>query len=218
LILAEWSWAGDMTEQQCIPVPSVTLASVTDRDYELLSQWAATTSFVYAGGSRRYISPEDFKRLIEGARDNFLMVRTRDRRTIGAVSWRSGQYRTSFEIGTMIGDTTLWQTGFGLEAVIALFSMLFDSEQAHRIEFICGVFNKPAIQACCSGLIQIEGVMRDYYYLDGAYHDAIIGSILRDEYYSMVRPVETVPRVDIAEARQILQEYLVKNPIVLRKE
>jgi diamine N-acetyltransferase len=205
-------------QQQCIPVPSVTLGAVTGGDFELLSQWASTTPFVYAGGSRRYISADDFRRLIEGSRDNFLMVRTRDRRTIGAVSWRIGQYRTSFEIGTMIGDTTMWQTGFGLEAILALFSLLFDSEHGHRIEFICGVFNRPAIQACCSGLIQIEGVMRDYYFLDGTYHDAIVGSILRDEYYSMVRPNETVPRAELVDARQILNEYLVKNPIVWRKE
>jgi RimJ/RimL family protein N-acetyltransferase len=207
-----------MTEQQLIPVPSVTLGAVTDGDFELLSQWASTTPFVYAGGSRRYISADDFRRIIESSRDNFLMVRTRDRRTIGAVSWRIGQYRTSFEIGTMIGDATMWQTGFGLEAVIALFSMLFDSEHAHRIEFICGVFNRPAIEACCSGLIHVEGVMRDYYFLDGTYHDAIVGSILRDEYYTMVRPIETVPREEVVDARQILNEYLVRNPIILRKE
>lgn len=210
--------AEDMNSQQCIPVPSVTLGSVGDQDYELLSQWAAATPFVYAGGARRYVGPDDFKSLIEGSRDNFLMVRTRDRRTIGAVSYRTGMYRASFEIGTMIGDTTLWQAGFGLEAVIALFSMLFDSEHAHRLEFICGAFNKPAVQACCSGLIHIEGVLRDYYYFDGTYHDAIIGSILREEYYSMVRPTETVPREEIAEAHRILREYLARNPIILRKD
>lgn len=207
-----------MNSMQCIPVPSVTLGSVGDPDYELLSQWAAATPFVYAGGARRYVGPDDFKRMIESSRDNFLMVRTRDRRTIGAVSYRTGMYRTSFEIGTMIGDTTLWQAGFGLEAVIALFSMLFDSENAHRLEFICGVFNKPAVQACCSGLIHIEGVLRDYYYFDGSYHDAIIGSILREEYYLMVRPTQTIPRDVIVEAHQILREYLAKNPIIMRKD
>lgn len=210
--------AADMNGPSCIPVPSVALGAVGDRDYQLLSQWAAATPFVYAGGARRYIGADDFKNLIESSRDNFLMVRTREQRAIGAVSYRTGMYRNSFEIGAMIGDTTLWQGGFGLEAVIALFSMLFDSEHAHRIEFICGVFNKPAVQACCSGLIHIEGVLRDYYYFDGTYHDAIIGSILRDEYYSMVRPTESVPRAEIVEAHQILQQYLARNPIILRKD
>lgn len=210
-----------MSSQQCVTVPSVSsvsLGSVGDRDYELLSQWAATTPFVYAGGSRRYLGADDFKKLIEGSLDTFLMVRTRDRRTIGAVSYRIGTYRNSFEIGVMIGDTTLWQAGFGLEAISALFSMLFDSQHAHRIEFICGVFNKAAVQACCSGLTHIEGVLRDYYYFDGTYHDAIISSILREEYYSMVRPAETVPKDEIAEAHRILWDYLARNPIILRKD
>jgi RimJ/RimL family protein N-acetyltransferase len=204
--------------KDCIPVPSVTLGPVTDRDFELLSQWASSKSWVYAGGSRQFLSPDAFRKLIESGRDNFLMVIDRDGRSIGAVTSRTGQYPASFEIGTMIGDAARWQIGFGIEAVLAIVGQLFDTRHAHRVEFICGVFNKPAIQACCSGLIQIEGVLRDYYYFDGAYHDAVIGSILREEYYSMVRPGETVPKAEKDEARHILDEYLRTNPIVLRKE
>jgi diamine N-acetyltransferase len=204
--------------QECIPVPSVTLGPVTDSDYELLSQWASSKSFVYAGGSRQYLNPDAFRKLIESTGDTFLMVIDRDGRSIGAVSWRGGQYPASFEIGTMIGDAARWQIGFGIESVIAIVGQLFDTKHAHRVEFICGVFNKPAIQACCSGLIQIEGILRDYYYFDGTYHDAVIGSILRDEYYSMVRPGETVSKAEKDESRLILKEYLQANPIVLRKE
>ena len=89
------------------------------------------------------MSPDQFKKMIEGSRDTFLMVRDRGGRSIGAVSWRTGQYRVSFEIGIMIGDSALWQSGFGVESVIALLGLLFDSMHAHRVEFICGVFNKP---------------------------------------------------------------------------
>lgn len=205
---------------QCttLPAPSVTLGPVVDRDYELLSQWTSSKSWVYVGGSRQHLSPDAFRSLIESGRDNFLMVHDRDGRSIGAVSWRIGQYAASFEIGTMIGDTARWQIGFGVESVFAIVGQLFDTKHAHRVEFICGVFNKPAIQACCSGLIQIEGVLRDYYYFDGTYHDAIMGSILREEYYALIRPEETVPKAERDEARHILGEYLAKNPIVLRKE
>jgi diamine N-acetyltransferase len=202
-----------------LPTPSVTLGPVEDADYELMSQWASSKSWIYAGGSRHYLSPEAFRKLIESSRDTFLMVRaSADGRPLGLVSYRGGQYRASFEIGTMIGDDALWQSGFGIEAVAALFGLLFDSEHAHRIEFICGVFNKPAIQALCSGLIHIEGIMRDYYYFDGTYHDAVIGSMLRDEYYAVVQPAQSVLEADRDEARNILDEYLAKNPVGLRKE
>lgn len=209
---------GSKTEQcTTLPAPSVKLGPVTDHDYELISRWTESKSWVYAGGSRQYLSADAVRTLIETGRDNFLMVRDRDGRSIGAVSWHGGQYAASFEIGTMIGDTARWQIGFGVEAVFALVGLLFDTRHAHRIEFICGVFNKPAIQACCSGLIQVEGILRDYYYFDGTYHDAIIGSILREEYYALVRPGQTVPEVEIDEARQILNDYLAKNPVALRK-
>jgi diamine N-acetyltransferase len=209
------------TTPKCTTVPpssSVTLAPVTDRDYELISRWTESKSWVYAGGSRQYLSADAVRQLLETGRDNFLMVRDRDGRPIGAATWRAGQYAASFEIGTMIGDTSRWQIGFGVEAVLALVGLLFDTKHAHRVEFICGVFNKPAIQACCSGLIQVEGVLRDYYYFDGAYHDAIVGSILREEYYALVPREQTVSQAEIGEARQILNDYLVQNPIVLRKQ
>jgi len=208
------------TSQKCIqlPLPSVTLGPVTNDDFELLSKWASSKSWVYAGGSRQYLNAEAFRKIAENGRDNFLMVIDRDGRSIGAVTWRSGQYPASFEIGTMIGDPARWQIGYGIESVLAIIGQLFDTKHAHRVEFVCGVFNKPAIQACCSGLIHIEGVLRDYYYFDGTHHDAIIGSILRAEYYSMVRPRETVPKAERDESRHILDEYLRTNPIALREE
>jgi diamine N-acetyltransferase len=207
-----------MTAPCILAVPSVTLGAVTDRDYELFSEWASSSSWVYAGGSRQYLNAGEFKSFVENGQGTFLMVRTRDGQAIGAVSWQTGQYPASFEIGTFIGDAGLWQSGFGMEAVIALFGHLFDTKHAHRIEFICGAFNKAAMQACCSGLVKIDGVLRDYYYIDGAYHDAVIASILRDEYYALLRPGQTVPKAEIDEAHHILGDYLTKNPIVLRKQ
>jgi RimJ/RimL family protein N-acetyltransferase len=201
-----------------LPAPSVTLGPVTDRDCEVISRWTETKSWVYAGGSRQYLNADAVRNLVASGRDNFLMVRDRDGRSIGAVAWRNGQYSASFEIGTMIGDPGRWQAGFGFEAVLAILGLLFDTKHAHRVEFICGVFNKPAVQACTAGLIQIEGILRDYYYFDGTHHDAFVGSILRDEYYALVSPGQTVPKAELEETRQILEDYLAKNPIVLRKQ
>ncbi|MGH3159454.1 MAG: hypothetical protein ACRDNF_23170, partial [Streptosporangiaceae bacterium] len=62
-----------------------------------------------------------------------------------------------------------------------------------------------------------------YYYLDGAYHDGIIGAILRDDYYSVrsqpcLQPSDVVPETDKADARKILTGYLAKNPITSDRE
>lgn len=197
---------------------SVCLAPLTEEDYGLLSKWSSASSWAYAAGSIDYLSPTDFRALLDRIEDRFLMVRTRDGRPIGAVSWRVGDYPASYLVGTMIGDAAMWGAGFGMEAILLIVGYLFDSKNAHRIEARCGAFNKGAVQTFCSGLLRIEGILRDHYFLDGEYYDAIVGSILRGEYYSMTKPVETISSAEKQEAGEILDEYLRANPIEPRKE
>lgn len=197
---------------------SVCLAPLTEEDYGLLSKWSSSSSWAYAAGSVDYLSPTDFRALLDRIDDRFLMVRTREGRPIGAVSWRVGDYPGSYLVGTMIGDAAMWGAGFGMESILLIVSYLFDTKNAHRVEARCGVFNKGAVQTFCSGLLRIEGVLRDHYFLDGVYYDAIVGSILRDEYYSLTKPIETISSAEKQEARAILDEYLRVNPIELRKE
>jgi RimJ/RimL family protein N-acetyltransferase len=197
---------------------SVSLAPLADDDYDLLSKWSSASSWAYAAGSVDYLGPEEFRALLHRIDDRFLMVRTRDGRPIGAVSWRVGDYPNSYVVGTMIGDAAMWGAGFGMEATLVVVGYLFDSKNAHRIEAKCGAFNKAAVQTFCSGLLRIEGILRDHYFVDGAYYDAVVGSILRDEYYSMTKPVETISAAEKQEAGAILEDYLRANPIESRKE
>jgi hypothetical protein len=57
--------------------------------------------------------------------------------------------------------------------------------------------------------------MRDYYFLDGTYQDAIFGSMLRDEYYNYMPPRESVAAAEKEEAIAMLHDYLAKNPVTL---
>jgi RimJ/RimL family protein N-acetyltransferase len=143
------------------------------------------------------------------------MVRTLDGRTVGAVSWRTIEYPGSFEIGVMVGDAERWGSGYGIEAELLLLEYLFDSLNAHRVQFTCGVFNKLAVSTFTSGPIRIEGVMRDYYFLDGTYHDAIFGSMLRNEYYNFMPPRESVAAAEKEEAMAMLRDYMAKNPVTM---
>jgi diamine N-acetyltransferase len=54
---------------------------------------------------------------------------------------------------------------------------------------------------------------KDYYFVDGQYHDALIGSILRNEYYAVREPSAIIPAEDKEAARRIAAEFLEKNPI-----
>jgi diamine N-acetyltransferase len=201
----------------CVPNNySVKLASVTEGDYALLSQWTSSNAWVYASGMQMHTSAAELKAFFDRVDDEFLIVCTHDGLAIGLVSWKPTGTPGNFVVGTMIGDADMWGAGFGLEATILLVRMLFDSKNAHRVEFTCGVFNRQSVESFCSGLIVVEGILRDYYFVDGEYHDALIGSILRDEYYAAREPSEIVPAKDKESARRIVAEFLDKNPIVAR--
>lgn len=195
---------------------SVTLAPVTEEDYALLAQWASAEAGIYATGTKSQVSAAEFKAFLDRADDEFLMACTPDGQAIGTVSWKPAQAPGSYIVGTIIGDPDMWGVGFGLEATILLVGLLFDSKNAHRVEFTCGVFNQRMVEIFCSGLITVEGILRDYYFVDGAYHDALIGSILKDEYYAVREPSETVPAKEKEAARGIVADFLKKNPIVPR--
>jgi diamine N-acetyltransferase len=195
---------------------SVTLAPMAEEDYALLAQWASADTWVYASGIQRHVSVAELKALRARADDTLLMVCTADGQAIGIVSWKPTGTPGRYVVGTMIGDPEIWDAGFGLEATILLVGMLFDSKNAHRVEFTCGVFNRRIVEIICSGLVTIEGILRDYYFVDGAYHDALIGSILKDEYYAQREPSEIVPAKDKEAAQRIVADFLEKNPIVPR--
>ena len=195
---------------------SVTLASVTEEDFTLLSQWVSSNTGIYASGVKSNVSAAEFRQFLDQTDEEYLMVCTSDGQAIGAVSSKSAQAPGSYIVGTMIGDSDMWGAGFGLEATMLLVGMLFDLKGAHRIEFICGVFNRRSVENFCSGLITVEGILRDYYFVDGAYHDALIGSILRDEYYAVREPSEIVPAKEKEAARRIVADFVEKNPIVPR--
>ncbi|HEY3953170.1 MAG TPA: GNAT family protein [Streptosporangiaceae bacterium] len=200
---------------------SINLEPVTsDEDCELLARWASSTAGTYASGGRAFVTTAEFRESLGASPTTFLMVRTHQGRAVGAVTWQHLEHSGSFLIGVMIGDPDLWGAGLGVESVSLLIEYLFHSCNAHRVQFICGSYNKPMIEIACSSLIRVEGVLRDYYFLDGAYHDGVIGAILRDDYYSArcgpgLRPSDVVPETDKAEARKILSGYLAENPITL---
>ncbi|MGP4022519.1 GNAT family N-acetyltransferase [Actinomadura sp. 3N407] len=195
---------------------SVTLAPLREEDYALLSEWTSSDTWIYASGVRSHARPAELKAFLEQADDEFLIACTPDGQALGMVSWKATQTPGNYEIGIMIGDADMWGAGFGLEASILLVGMLFDAKNAHRVEFTCGMFNRKAVENMCAGLITIEGVLRDYYFVDGSHHDALVGSILRDEYYALRDPSEVVPSADKEAARRIVAEFIEKNPIVPR--
>jgi hypothetical protein len=121
-------------------------------------------------------------------------------------------------IGGAIGDPELWSRGYGAEAFDLLIDHLFHARNAHRVQFTTAMYNKNVLRLATRAGFVLEGVLREYYYLDGCHHDAVVWSLLRSEYYGVVEHLkrtdpdfalpETVSESDKVEARRIVAQYL----------
>ncbi len=198
----------------------VFLSPIGEDDYPLMGQWMASPMGTYANGGAQLTSPHKVKELLDSIPVNYLMIRTHDGNTIGAVNWQQMSYPGHYMIGVAVGDEKIWGAGFGMEATLLLVEYLFHAQNAHRLHLLAGLHNLPIIKLYLTGLVHIEGVMRDYFFIDGEYHDAVVGSMLRDEFYQMsdrlgIRPRDVIPQEDKREARKLLAEYLAGNPITV---
>lgn len=72
--------------------------------------------------------------------------------------------------------------GYGTEAIQMILAHGFDTLKLHRIALDVYAFNPRAIHVYEKVGFQREGVLRDALYYDGQFHDAIMMSILEDEW------------------------------------
>ncbi|GLZ06506.1 alanine acetyltransferase [Actinomadura sp. NBRC 104412] len=190
----------------------VSLRRMKDADFELLADWIGGRVGSYGAGSPFFVTPEELRR---GA-DTYLMVVRNDGERIGVVSWRQLAYVGSYELGVAIGDESAWTDGYGVEAVLLLLHYVFHARNAHRVEMKAGLFNRQPIRMVTQGIMVLEGVLRDYYFLDGRYYDAVVFSLLREDYYKLVEALElspdTIPEAEKREAFKVFQEFLANRP------
>ncbi|WP_018221346.1 GNAT family N-acetyltransferase [Salinispora pacifica] len=192
-----------------------------EEDYGLLAVWSGSLMSSYSSGTQNPMTADQMRATLDGRASSYLMIRKLDDdRPIGMVNWETLAHPQSYTVGVAISDADLWGGGYGMDSMLVLLEYLFHTKNAHRVHIQAGVFNKQMMQLLTSGVIVVEGVLRDYYYLDGEYHDSVIGSILRDEYYRMM-PTIGYPRDAVAaqekrEARELLAAHLTKHPVALR--
>jgi RimJ/RimL family protein N-acetyltransferase len=189
-----------------------------EEDYELLARWSAAASGALANGCHEYSRPGDFRAVAEEGSVQILIVRA-GRQPVGAVTWEQQRTPGNYTVGVIIGAHELWGGGHGINAVAEVLEYLFHSKNAHRVQITSAAYNKTMMKAFRSGFIHIEGILRDYYFLDGEYHDAVIGSILRDEYYHQLRAAVTdmVTAAEKDEAYRILRKCLADQPIAVQR-
>jgi RimJ/RimL family protein N-acetyltransferase len=113
----------------------------------------------------------------------FFAIETKDGRHIGNTNLFSVQPENSCaEVGIMIGEKDCWSQGYGADALRVLLGFGFGEMNLHRIALNAFAFNERAI-ACYQkvGFVE-EGRERDRIFTEGAYHDLVSMSVLRQEW------------------------------------
>ncbi|MGW6917518.1 GNAT family N-acetyltransferase [Kitasatospora sp. NPDC054939] len=190
------------------------LVPAEDEDFTLVSTWLRPSyeGALGAGGESEFYSSAQIRSGL--TKSTGAMVETLDGRKVGYVQWRLLKHGGSYEIGGMIGDPKLWDSGCGAEASLLVLDYLFHAKNAHRVQFMTGTYNRRVINFLIKSEVVIEGVLRDYFFVDGEYHDAVVASLLRDEYYAAAakpgaHPIfDMIPAEERTAGRAELREHL----------
>ncbi|MEU7254405.1 GNAT family protein [Streptomyces rimosus] len=198
----------------------VRLERPADQDYELMAQWFGPDSAaaVMAATEGDVVTAEDFRKLDHTGGLRQFAVRDGEDRTVGAVHYKAQGPVGGYVLGGAIGDPELWRRGFGAEAFDLLIDHLFHARNAHRVTFTTALYNKNVMRLVTGVGFTLEGILREYFYLDGRHHDGAVWGLLRHEYYAAVEELkrtdptfvlpDTIPEADKAEARRLLAEYI----------
>lgn len=98
---------------------------------------------------------------------------------INKIDWNN----SSCLVGIFIGDAAYRGRGYGTEAMGLLLDFIFMHMNINRVELRVFSFNKRAIKSYIKNGFVEEGKMRQAIFRYGKYHDEVIMSILREEYF-----------------------------------
>lgn len=145
---------------------------------------------------------------------HYFVVASQTGEDIGFAEWRWVGQRVArnVSIGVIISDASLWSQGYGAEAIDAVIEELFYTHDAHRVEFVTAMSNVPMVNMLARrGGPVLDGILRQYYYIDGQREDALMWSILRAEFdeFSADLPDRVQRRSDRARLIEPSRERMV---------
>ena len=195
---------------------AVRLRALDDDDVALVARWLAAETVVHSSRGPRFLTPSQAREVIGGTRQTTLVVEHAHGDPIGALSWRRAGVTGGYTIEHVVGDPERWGADAGREAFALLFGYLFRTLNAHRVELVTATFDRMMIETVAALGLTVEGVLRDYFYLDGRFHHAVVSSLLATEYAASPGrhpSAEAVPAEDRRAARRVLSRYLAAAPV-----
>lgn len=159
-------------------------------DLDLLLTWYEDPDISYwASGAHpdtlysRYALEEQYERETRSDSIGRFIIETLDEIPIGLVSYKNTSRQTrSAIISIFLGDKEYWGHGYGTDALRIFVRYLFEQWNYHRVELETWIGNQRAVRTYEKCGFQIEGRLRDGFYVSGQYQDRIIMGILRADY------------------------------------
>ena len=182
-----------MTEQpgdrvQFLVGERVYLRPLEPQDLPLIRRWANDPEVRRLTGEVLPMSQAGADEFLERVRQDkervwFVVVLKENDRVIGEVGllrmfhpWRNT------DLSIIIGDKDAWGQGYGTEAILLLLDYAFGYLGFHRVSVGVVGFNERALRFYDKVGFRREGLQRDGYYYDHAFHDFVMMSILEDEF------------------------------------
>jgi RimJ/RimL family protein N-acetyltransferase len=112
----------------------------------------------------------------------FYAIETKKGQHIGNINlFKAQPEEQKCELGIMIGEKTHWSKGYGTDALRTLVRFAFDEMNLQRVELTVYDFNERGQAAYRKAGFVEEGRRREAIYTEGAYHDLIVMSVLKEE-------------------------------------
>lgn len=121
---------------------------------------------------------------IASKRRRFFIINVLDGdRDIGLIGLDNVDERNaSAELQVVIGEVDAWNRGYGREAIGVLLDHAFNSMNLHRVHLRVAAYNERAKSCYEACGFRTEGRLRHDHFHKGAYADALLMSILKDEF------------------------------------
>lgn len=195
---------------------NVTLARPDEAEYEQIVQWLAPTSLtaILTMDSDENVTAQELREANDSGQVRIFVVRDSKGKAVGTVNYRKQGPAGCYVIGGAIGEPELWKLGLGVEAFQLLLDLLFHVRNAHRVQFTTALYNKAVLQLVSRSGFVLDGVLREYHYLDGRHHDVALWSMLRADYYRAVEQTkflghpDSIPEAEKQEALDLFHRYL----------
>ena len=164
------------------------LRPIEAEDLPFIRRWANDPEVRRLTGEALPMSKAGADEFLERVRQDkervwFVVVLKENDRVIGEAGllrmfhpWRNT------DLSIIIGDKEAWGKGYGTEAILLLLDYAFGYLGFHRVSVGVVGFNERALRFYEKVGFKREGLQRDGYYYDHAFHDFVMMSILEDEF------------------------------------